>query len=279
VCVIRSSGYEPGLARDSVKSRSEPPEIHYKVAMSSVTPNTELETYKIELLKGSANYRTWKFSMRMVLQARDLWEVVSGEEMKPEAEATAQLAWEKKARKALATIALALSAAEKEHIIESTTPKTAWDILEKLYEGKGRNRKFMLLQELFRMSMKEESMDTYLRAVREKMSELSTVGLKLEDDIKLAIILNGLPERYRYLVVSLEKEEKIDFDELAARLLEEEMKVNPEATMTALMSKKNLYSGGGFVEREYHCYGCGELGHLKRNCPKREKIHVAKYAM
>ena len=29
-----------------------------------------------------------------------------------------------------------LSAAEKEHIIECTTPKAAWDILEKLYEGK-----------------------------------------------------------------------------------------------------------------------------------------------
>src|SRR5579859_4875494 len=198
--------------------------------MSSVTTANTEETYKVEPLQGSANYRTWKFSMRMVLQARDLWEVVSGEEVKPEAEKAAQ-AWEKKARKALATIALTLSAAEKEHIIESTTPKAAWDILEKLYEGKGQNRKFMLLQRLFRMSMEGENMDTYLRAVREKMSELSTVGLKLEDDIKLAIILNGLPERYRYLVVSLEKEEKIDFDELAARLLEEEVKVDPGAKM------------------------------------------------
>jgi hypothetical protein len=235
--------------------------------MSSVT-NAE-ETYRIEPLQGSANYRTWKFSMKMVLQARDLWEVVSGEEVKPEAAAQA---WEKKARKALATIALALSAAEKEHIIDCTTPKAAWDILEKLYEGKGRNRKFMLLQELFRMSMEGESMDSYLRAVREKMSELSTVGLKLEDDIKLAIILNGLPERYRYLVVSLENQEKIDFDELTARLLEEELKINPPTmTIHALMSKKHVYSGGGFAEREYRCFGCGEAGHLKRDCPKREK--------
>src|SRR5437762_10822755 len=138
--------------------------------MSSVTSTAE-ETYKVEPLQGSANYRTWKFSMRMVLQAKDLWEV------KPEAEKAGQT-WEKKARKALATIALALSAAEKEHVIECTTPKAAWDILEKLYEGKGRNRKFMLLQELFRISMEGESMDSYLRAVREKMSELSTIDLK-----------------------------------------------------------------------------------------------------
>src|SRR5213075_341781 len=194
------------------------------------------EHYKVDPLQGSANYRTWKFSMRMVLQAKELWEVVSGEEEKPESGKAAEN-WEKKARKALALIALALSASEKEHVIDCTTPKAAWDILAKLYEGKGRNRRFMLLQELFRMSMEGGSMDSYLRSVREKMSELSTVGLQLEDDIKLAIILNGLPEQYRYLVVSLEKQEEIDFDELTARLLEEELKVNPGAKMTALSAR------------------------------------------
>jgi len=239
--------------------------------MASPTQNVE-ESYKVEPLQGSANYRTWKFSVRMVLQARELWEVVSGEEVKPETEKGGRT-WEKKARKALATIALTLSAAEKEHIIECTGPKAAWDILEKLYEGKGRNRKSMLLQELFRMSMdRNGDMDSYLRTVRERMSELSTAGLKLEDDIKLAIILNGLSEQYRYLVVSLENQEKIDFDELTARLLEEELKINPPTmTVHALMSKRNLYSGGGFVEKEYRCYGCGEVGHLKRDCPKRGK--------
>ena len=50
--------------------------------MSSVT-NTE-ETYKVEPLQGSANYRTWKFSMKMLLEAKDLWDIVSGEEVKLE---------------------------------------------------------------------------------------------------------------------------------------------------------------------------------------------------
>jgi hypothetical protein len=228
--------------------------------MSSTTANPEDITYKVELLQGSSNYRTWKFSMKMVLQAKDLWEVVSGEEVKPAEEKAAQ-AWEKKARKALAAIALALSAAEKENVIDCETPKAAWDILEKLYEGKGRNRKFMLLQELFRMSMeRSENMDSYLRAVREKLSELSTIGLKLEDDIKLAIILNGLPERYRYLVVSLETQKKIDFDELTARLLEEELKVDPAARKIALSARK--------IEGE--CHYCGQKGHWKKECPIRK---------
>jgi len=80
--------------------------------MSTVTTANAEETYKVEPLQGSANYQIWKFSMRMMLQVKDLWEVVSGEEMKLEAEKVGQT-WEKKARMALATIALALSAAEK----------------------------------------------------------------------------------------------------------------------------------------------------------------------
>jgi gag-polypeptide of LTR copia-type/Domain of unknown function (DUF4219)/Zinc knuckle len=230
----------------------------------SITSGTETSSYRIEHLEGSSNYRTWKFSMKMVLQARDLWEVVSGEEMRPEGLGTEEAAkeWERKARKALAAIALALSAVEKENIIECNTPKAAWEILEKLYEGKGRNRKFMLLQELFNMSLSDGGkMVAYLRGVKEKMSELATVGLKLDDDVKLAIMLNGLPERYRYLVVSLEKEETIDFDELTARLLEEELKVDSGEgeRRIAMLAKKNV---GGLT-----CYGCGQVGHLKKDCP------------
>jgi len=116
----------------------------------------------------------------------------------------------------------------------------------------------MLLQELFRISMEGESIDSYLRAVREKMSELSTISLKLEDDIKLAIILNGFPKRYQYLVVSLKKQKKIDFDELVARLLEEEMKISSGAKMTAM---KIRYGSVPSV-RGYQCYQCGQYGHM-----------------
>src|SRR4030095_8669532 len=103
--------------------------------------NTEQDSYKIEPLQGSANYRTWKFSMKMVLQAKELWEIVSGVEIRPDVEIQA-LAWDKRARKALAHISLSLAVSEQHYIIDCETPNEAWNILEKLYEGKRRNRKF-----------------------------------------------------------------------------------------------------------------------------------------
>jgi AAA+ ATPase superfamily predicted ATPase len=100
--------------------------------------------------------------------------------------------------------------------------------LKKLYEGKGWNRKFVLLQELFHLTLvKESTMTKYLRTAREKMSELARIGTKLDTDLKLAILVNGLPESYRYLIVALEPKEMddIDFNELIARLVEEEQRL------------------------------------------------------
>src|SRR5579859_7522664 len=129
------------------------------MASTAAAAPVQLESYRAtDLLRGSTNYRTWKFSVRMTLLVRDLWDAVA--QGKPEEDAPAD--WDQRAAKALAVIALSLSAAEQQHIIDCKTPKEAWDILEKLYEGKGWNRKFMLLQELFQVKMLEGSMDEYL---------------------------------------------------------------------------------------------------------------------
>ena len=73
-------------------------------------------------LEGSINYRTWKYSMKMVLMVKDLWEVVDGTEVKPSDEKEA-LAWMKKSQKALVHISLSLAPLEQHHILDCTTAK------------------------------------------------------------------------------------------------------------------------------------------------------------
>ena len=113
--------------------------------------------------------------MKMVLMAKDLWSVVDGSEDKSSGAATE---WEKKNQKALAYISLALTPIEQHHILDCTTAKAAWDILEKLYEGKGRNRKFLLMEQLFKLDMDAHNttMDSYLRTMKDKLSELAAIG-------------------------------------------------------------------------------------------------------
>lgn len=94
---------------------------------------------------------------------------------------------------------------------------------------------FTLLQELFEISIQGHgNMYWHLRTAMEKMSELSIVGLKLEDEIKLGVIHNSLQEQHRYSVMSLKEEEKIGFNEPTARLLDEEMKVAKTTTMITI---------------------------------------------
>jgi gag-polypeptide of LTR copia-type len=115
--------------------------------------------------------------------------------------------------------------------------KDARDVLKWFYEGRRWNRKFM---------------DKYLRTGREKMSELARIGTKLDIYVKLAILVNGLPESYRYLVVALELKEMddIDFDETTARLVEEEQRLGKDSASVRM----------AFTARwkDIVCFGCGQ---------------------
>ena len=226
------------------------------------------EAFKVAPLEGSSNYCTWKFSMKMVLMAKELWSIVDSTEAKPDGERLSA-AWEKRTQKALAIISLSLTPTEQQHIIDCTSPKAAWDIFDKLYEGKGRNCKFMLLQELFRLKMDGKMLE-YLRSVKEKVSELAAIGTAIDDDIKLSIILNGLPEKYRYLVVALEQQTKVDFDELSVRLMEEA--VHHGQSGSENLAYKAIQKGSIKLK----CFYCGEFGHVRNECPVRE-YRIKKY--
>jgi hypothetical protein len=243
--------------------------------MSSATIAAEKEN-RVAPLEGSSNYRTWKFSMKMVLMSKDLWGVVDGSEVK----ANEEKEWEKKNQKALALISLSVTQLELHNILDCATAKAAWDILEKLYEGKGRNRKFLLMEQLFKFNMdnRETTMEVYMRTMKDKISELAATGVVLDKEVKLALIFNGIPENFRYLVVSLEQQD-LDFDELSARLVEE-----AERYPT---SPYNDIAGGpsiGYVARRYkggsapqmRCFYCGQLGHVKATCEVR-KYRMEKY--
>src|SRR5947199_1197294 len=80
----------------------------------------------------------------------------------------------------------------------------------------------------------------------------------------MTIVLNGLSDDYRYLIVSLETQEmdKIDFDELSTKLFKENKKVNK-------ISNENLYQMA-MLAKTIECYYCEQQGHMKKNCPVRK---------
>ena len=107
---------------------------------------------------------------------------------------------------------------------------------------------------------------------------LARTGTKLDKDVQLAIIVNGLPEKYRYLTITLESQdvETIDFDELFARLIEEERKFGDDVMKTkmVLQAKAKLSTA---------CNYCHKDGHWKRDCPelkaKESQVKIARMVL
>ena len=70
------------------------------------------------------NFHLWKFKMQMVLEDRDLWTIVSGEEEEPSGQGVTQAAQEKfrkRSRKSLAAICLSLCDSQLLLVRSSTT--------------------------------------------------------------------------------------------------------------------------------------------------------------
>ena len=230
---------------------------------------TRLLTSMVTLAEGGGNYRTWSLDWRMLLEAHEYWGFIDGTKPRPGDPSTVpaardQKVWDTNNRKVLAWIILSVKPAEKEYIRDCATAKEAWEVLEKMYSGKRTHRLLSKLKELTKLELGNDSMPEYLRAMRQTISELSVLGLKLDELAMKAFILAGLPEDYRILVTSLESQiEEIQVDDLTARLLEEYSKYgdlgnNPTSGMSFLARTKRVAGK--------QCTACGKQGHTVANC-------------
>jgi hypothetical protein len=138
-----------------------------------------------------------------------------------------------------------------------------------------------LMEQLFKMDMDSRgdiTMDSYLRTMKDKLSELAAIGISLDKEVKLALIFNGVAEQFRYLVVSLEQQD-LDFDELSARLIEEAERY-PTSPYNDIAGGPSIgylaRKGKGGSGPQMKCFYCGQLGHVKATCEVR-KYRMEKY--
>jgi len=89
-------------------------------------------------------------SMRSVLIASDLWDVVCGSVKEPD-EVPGSTKWNTKDAKALSSIILHLKPSQMMHIKTCVTAREAWNILEKIHKTVGPLIKMQLYQKLIRI--------------------------------------------------------------------------------------------------------------------------------
>src|SRR5689334_13148730 len=95
-------------------------------AASSFTAMDSTATARINKFDGT-NFHTWKFKMQMVLEDRELWEVVCGEvKLEHCVSENDQVVYRKKSRKALAIICLAMEDSQLPLVRSATGAHDAW---------------------------------------------------------------------------------------------------------------------------------------------------------
>ena len=111
--------------------------------------------FKVEKLTGD-NFHTWKFQLKMQLIGKNLWEIVTGDEVL-DAQASVQDRQKHKRREnqALALICLSISTENQIYVRSAVTASDAWNSLEQHFEKKSLAHKIFYRRKLYAAKMEK----------------------------------------------------------------------------------------------------------------------------
>lgn len=224
--------------------------------------------FTIERLKGASNYHNWTFAMENFLEAKGLGDSITpmkDDTTKPK-ETDAD-----KLNKAKGFLVVGVDSQLYVHIRQYKSAFDMWNKLKSMYEDRGLVRKIGLLRNLISMRLdSSDSMQTYIDQITDSISKLDSIGFKVEDDWAAAILLAGLTDEYKPLIMTFEgQSDKITSKTIKMKLLDTQNAT--ESNDSAFFSKKSHNSSKTIQHEGKTCYNCNGKNHISSNCPKKQQ--------
>lgn len=247
----------------------------------------DIDIVRIEKLQEAAQFTTWKFQVRVALQAKEIFAVVSGDEMKPapaaaEAEAaaittanTAIADWNKKDAKAQNIIVSSLGQKAINHVIDCQSSNSMWQRLISIYERTNELSKSQLQEKFFSFTKEPaDDMATFISKMDMLVHRMRNVNIAIDNSMIITRLLTTLPQEYRHFVSAWDSviPTSQTLDTLKSRLMVEEQRMNTGAhgeSSEAFVAKgKSTYKKSNQKPKKNQkgCYRCGSLEHWKRDC-------------
>ncbi len=157
-----------------------------------------------------------------------------------------------------------------------TSVREQWQALATYFDRPTVSNKMDLLTQLINVRQQEgQSVDEYFCVITDLINKLAGLQYTVDDQLRLTLCLNGLLQKYSTTVqVYRAKGDQLTWADLHEALRSEEKRNGQSDSSSALMVRG--HSGTGEVKlpvlamgrKPLTCYGCGEEGHFRRNCPK-----------
>ncbi|KAE8703438.1 cytochrome P450 71A9-like [Hibiscus syriacus] len=243
---------------------------------------------KIEKFDG-ADFGFWKMQIEDFLYQKNLYQPLS--EKQPEGMKNED--WALPDRQALGVIRLTLSRNITFNIAKEKTTTSLMAALSSMYEKPSASNKVHLMRRLFNLWMAEgASVAQHLNEINTITTQLSSVEIEFDDEVRALILLSSLPDSWNATVTAVSSSSgnsKLKFDDVRDLVLSEEIRrrESGEASTSSALhtesrgrtSERNLNRGRSKSrtgksktgKKDFTCYNCGKKCHFKRDCRAPKK--------
>ena len=223
---------------------------NYPIARAFMAVGDEAETakpYRRQIKFNNLNhdnFPTWRVKMQLFLEEMKLWDTSDKSEGgKPKA-----------GRDSWREIMFNIDDSQFVHIESLEDGPQAWDALSKHHEKSGFASKLFEMRTLFQLSFDSGTMDDHCSALQSSVMKLKRLGVDLQDDIVIAILLNSLPTQFEALIYAWDAVgESLDLSDVISKL--KNLKVDEK-------------QGSAFNTEKLFCRYCKENSHNLEDCPK-----------
>ena len=249
---------------------------------------------KMTIVLNKDNYGRWKATVADVLKSKRLMGIVDGSALLPAAPPRAVDQWIANDALAKVIIRNSLDNDHEAKVRGKATAKDMWDHICRLKERRTQPNVALALQEFYDLRWKGD-VETHLSAVTEAVAKLTTAGRRPDDQAIINKVLTSLPADFAHFRSSWNLN-KIDDEDVTYDDFQAALEAEADIITASSQHQEPESAGGNALNAERRkkdedrkkkqgkkkrspfrgdCFGCGEKGHMKAQCPMLKEQNSA----